>query len=224
MNLTIIDSGKRSAKEQMQIDEAYLLGVDTPMLRFYDWNGFSITYGYFIDPAQWLDVEALDHARRPTGGGLLFHEHDLSFTLMLPHVHPFCELPVLQRYQTINASVGDAIQQLLPEVVCSLQTEEVEKEPFGELCMAHPTKYDLLQGKKKIGGASQRKNRRAFIHQCSLFLVTPDWDKIAKRLKCRETFEKLQSTSCALFSTPQESDDFRSELKNLFPKVISLIL
>lgn len=224
MSLLIVDSGRRSSHEQMQIDQAYLLGVDQPILRFYDWKGFAVTFGYFIDPAVWIDTQNLDYARRPSGGGLIFHEHDLSFTVALPVEHPFCALPSLERYQKINSAVLQTCGKLLPGIACLLQNEEVAPHPHLELCMAHPTKYDLLLGGKKVGGASQRKNKKAFIHQCSLFLVPPDWQRIEKHLLDRSILSVLQSVSGSLFSSVKESLEFRAEVKNILPECIHSIL
>lgn len=178
----VIDSGTHLAAHHMQID-AQLLSypLDEPVLRFYDWLGAAITYGYFISPLEWLKKLPDNAARRPTGGGLIFHEHDFSFTLALPLSHPLTQKPVLERYQLINNQVLAAIQQVVPECDLSLQLLQ-PKETIDELCMANPTVYDLLLAGKKVGGSAQRKNKYAFIHQCSLFLATPDWDRIAQEL------------------------------------------
>lgn len=224
MSLRVVESGRRSSVEQMQLDEACLLGVDQPFLRFYGWKDFAVTFGYFIDPAEWIDTHNLDHARRPTGGGLIFHEHDLSFTLALPVEHPFCLLPSLERYQKINEAVLQACGRLIPAMACLLQQDDVASHPHLELCMAHPTKYDLLLGGKKVGGASQRKNKKAFIHQCSLFLAPPDWKRIEKHLLDRSILSVLQSVSGSLFSSVEESLEFRSEIKNHLPDLIHSIL
>lgn len=174
-----IYSGKKAAKDHMLFDEAFLSGVDEPTLHFYDWYAQpAVTYGYFIDPAKWLKTEISDIARRPTGGGLIFHEVDLAFTLALPATHKIASLATLERYRLINEQALSALFSLLPEYRLSLASAKCAEESLSELCMAHPTQYDLLVSGKKVGGAAQRKTKSGFIHQCSIFLAEPSWEKI----------------------------------------------
>lgn len=215
MKLLVIDSGKKSSREQMQLDEELLCGIEAPVLRFYAWLEPCVTYGYFINPDDWLYTQGLDLARRPTGGGLIFHEHDFSFTLALPVDHPFCTLATLERYQAINNKVIQALSQLVGPAAFALQSEEPLTCDLTQLCMAHPTKYDLLLSGKKVGGSSQRKNKLAFIHQSSLFLEPIDWPSIKKWLKDPENvLPVLQNTSASVFSSQRKNrESFRQALK-----------
>ena len=59
-----------------------------PLLHLYQWDGPSATYGYFIDPSKYLDLNKLRQhhvalARRPTGGGIVFHIWDLAFSFLI---------------------------------------------------------------------------------------------------------------------------------------------
>ena len=200
----------------MQIDEELLQGVDRPLLRFYDWSSCAITYGYFINPDDWLNLETHPNvARRPTGGGLIFHEGDFSFTLALPLFHPLTKMPALERYKIINNHVLLAIGSLLSDRVCALQNEKLQEGVIKDLCMANPTVYDIMLSDKKVGGAAQRKNRRAFIHQCSLFLQTPSWDRISLELiDPIKVLPMLKAHTGSLFSAKDSiPSGFRSSLK-----------
>ncbi len=76
-----------------------LAGNSRPILHLYDWASDSLTYGYFVNPAEYLNLSLLDKwrlsiARRPTGGGLLFHTCDLAFSLSYPrHIPRFQTTP-----------------------------------------------------------------------------------------------------------------------------------
>lgn len=77
----IFDTGTQSAEENMAIDAELLETLtpkSAPILHFYRWEKPSLTYGYFINPAEHLNLDALlrdgvSLARRPTGGGIVFH-------------------------------------------------------------------------------------------------------------------------------------------------------
>lgn len=213
--LQVIDSGTKSAFEHMQLDEWLLQeGVDEPQLRFYDWSSNAVTYGYFINPAEWLKIIPTNSARRPTGGGLIFHEGDFSFTIALPLLHPLVQKPVLERYQIINSLVLVAVKSLTPDWSLCLQGHKMEGT-IDQLCMANPTEYDLLLGSKKVGGSAQRKNKRAFIHQCSLFLAMPDWNQICVNLiEPQYVLPKLKAFTGSLFSNKSTiPTNFRADLR-----------
>ncbi len=211
----VIDSGIRTASENMRRDEELLKGVDHPILHFYDWSSNAVTYGYFINPKDWLKSVPSNISRRPTGGGLIFHEGDFSFTLALPLKHPLTQKSALERYQIINKQVLNAVFDLLPECALALHNEAIKEGSIQELCMANPTSYDIIMAEKKVGGASQRKNKSAFIHQASLFLLTPSWERIWHELACPDAIlPKLKSFTGSLFNSQDSIPvNFRADLK-----------
>ena len=213
-SLAVIDSGKRTSNEQMQHDADLLQGTAHTVLRFYGWHNLACTYGYFIDPERWIRKELIDCARRPTGGGLIFHQDDFSFTVALTAQHPIAQLPVLDRYQAINNIVVKSIQTLLPELDIQLQTGCLQ-DSIEEICMAHATKYDLMWQGKKVGGAAQRKNRQVLLHQSSLILNEPAWSEIEKILvEPDAVLPHLQKTTGALCKRGEVAlTDFRQALK-----------
>jgi lipoate-protein ligase A len=80
----------------MELDRALLLDLEgerDPVLHLYDWETDAATYGHFIDPGNFLNIEGvkknrLDLAKRPTGGGIVFHNCDLAFSVLMPASHP----------------------------------------------------------------------------------------------------------------------------------------
>lgn len=187
-------TGALSAKEQMQIDCELintLHEIDEPILRFYQWQKKSITYGHFIQPERYLDLEkaenlGFDIAKRPTGGGLIFHYGDFAFTFAVPSSHKLYALSVLASYRHINAA-------LLASELC-----EIEEVPYKDLCMASISKYDLVWQGKKIAGSAQRRTKVGFVHQSSLFLNLPDWQEIEQIwLGSKDEFLKMKANTAA---------------------------
>lgn len=226
----VVETGSLSPNDIMAKD-AYLLGQltpdSTPILHFYDWDRPCLTHGYFTDPSCYLDLEALQRcglqtARRPTGGGIIFHLTDLAFSVLIPANHPQFSLNTLENYAFINRKVADSIahftsQRLNPqlfhdEAPCS-------KQECTSFCMAKPTQYDLIIEGKKVGGAAQRRTRNGLLHQGSISLLFPPIDMMREILKNHETvLEAMQQQSYCLLSkqsTPQELQEARHELKKL---------
>ncbi|MDE3047358.1 MAG: hypothetical protein KGI83_03305, partial [Verrucomicrobiota bacterium] len=112
--LQIFDTGASTAEENMRLDEE-LLGslapAGAPILHLYDWARPSATYGYFIRPENHLNLTGtVDFARRPTGGGIVFHIWDLAFSFLMPSEHPHFSLSTLGNYQFVNRAVLAAVR------------------------------------------------------------------------------------------------------------------
>jgi lipoate-protein ligase A len=113
--LQIFNTGINSAEVNMSNDQKLLESLSAPTLHLYRWRGPSATYGYFIDPEKHLDLKKtemrrLDLARRPTGGGIVFHIWDLAFSFLLPSNHPAFSLNTLENYQFVNNIVLEVVK------------------------------------------------------------------------------------------------------------------
>lgn len=217
----------------MQLDQECidtLQELQEPLIRFYTWEKKTITHGYFINPESVLNTEraielGFDLARRPTGGGLLFHYSDFSFTVCVPCHHAACSSTVLDTYALINRALLAAMHFDEGLVLCDA---EAQNKTFSHLCMASPTKYDLIYQGKKIGGSAQRKTKYGFVHQSALFLRPPNWDEVAAIWRgSEEEFEAMKLHSSAVL--PENSDDesvmhFRQGLQEAFAALLGHFL
>ena len=187
-----IDTGSKSAEENMRFDKELLEKApefSRPVLHLYEWSGDSATYGHFIDPASFLNLEqaaklSLQLARRPTGGGIIFHLWDMAFSVMVPASCAEFSSNTLDNYAFVNNAVLGAVMEFLKGTIVSLTQEDSTAWDANCLhfCMAKPTKYDLMWEGKKIAGAAQRKTRAGFLHQGSIVLVLPPADYLEKVL------------------------------------------
>jgi lipoate---protein ligase len=187
----VLDTGLGSAEENMRIDAELLLsGRSSPVLHFYDWEGECATFGHFVNPADYLNLEEvrrrnLHLAKRPTGGGILFHKWDFAFSLFVPEKSRFFSLNTLENYALVNCVVLKAVQSFLQEDRAMSLTPVDEKalDRYSErFCMARPTKYDVVLEGRKIAGAAQRRNKRGFLHQGSIALALPSLEEIKELL------------------------------------------
>jgi lipoate-protein ligase A len=91
----------------MACDEWLLLNnkkFGYPILRTYEWDRPSITIGYFQEYPTSLE-EKHTIIRRPTGGALVYHDSDLTFSVVLPQNHPWKRLPTEERYRKIHERI-----------------------------------------------------------------------------------------------------------------------
>lgn len=188
MTLEIIDTGIGLPERNMQLDFELLKTLDSKpqcLLHFYEWDGPSATYGYFTQPLSLLRAEGivkhqLNIARRPTGGGIIFHQFDLAFSLVLSATHPRFSKNTLENYRFVNTLVAEAVYKAmglakLPELFCSVDCfgRSISR---GQFCMAKPTIYDLMIDGRKVAGSAQRKTKKGFLHQGSIAILLPPAD------------------------------------------------
>ena len=175
----------QSPDENMQADIRLLESLEhNPRiaLHFYSWESPSATYGYFLDPSLHFKPEAVQDkkiqiARRPTGGGIIFHHCDLAFSVLIPSNHPGFSPNTLSNYALVNNAIADAIQQFLGDRG-SLELLKEEKHPkesyLSHFCMAQPTKYDVILHGRKVGGGAQRRTKNGLLHQGTICLYLPE--------------------------------------------------
>lgn len=183
----VLDSGALSAAENMEMDSRLLHAMqpeDPPLLRLYEWIGPCATYGYFINPDQFFASDTnLSIARRPTGGGIIFHLFDLTFSVFIPALHPSYTTHTMDTYHFVNERVRLALAPLLSEVSTLLPHEPEPENPHcTHFCMAKPTRYDIVIGGKKIGGGAQRRTKNGVLHQGSIALFPLSEESISRYL------------------------------------------
>lgn len=222
---TVLDTGVRPAQENMLIDAELLETLDThslPILHFYGWQGDSATYGYFVNPETFLHLDRIKSsglalAKRPTGGGIVFHIWDLAFSVLIPASHPYFSANTLDNYAFVNRLVLAAVGQFLgkePELI--QQDGPALSESCTRFCMAQPTKYDVIFNGKKIAGAAQRKTKKGFLHQGTIALKLPSTSYLKSILLSEtEVLEAMLAHTFPLLSSEESLDGGRAELKRI---------
>lgn len=157
---------KSSAAANMAIDESLLRHARVPCLRVYGWEKACVSIGYF----QRTSVVPNDTSfvRRYTGGGLVHHGRDLTYTLILPADHPLTQAGTLPSYRAIHEGVASALQAA--GVDCLLATAQPQKDHPS--CFLKPVPADVLDPHgKKLAGAAQRRTKQGCLHQGSILLA-----------------------------------------------------
>lgn len=173
----------------MALDEALLETVTVPTLRFYGWRRPSLSFGYFgLFAVAAHEGPERDIVRRWTGGGIVLHGADLTYSIILPREQLRDPPSPRISYRAIH----DAIRQALSRHV-EVALAPADAPKVSEACFANPVADDVLVGGRKIAGAAQRRTRLGLLHQGS---IQCDW--------LPETFpEAFASALCARFERRQ---------------------
>jgi lipoate-protein ligase A len=164
----LLPQGKNAADYNMALDEALLQfapKLGRPVLRFYGWLEQAATFGY---SQKYGEIEKLTLlrplVRRPTGGGLVPHDADWTYSVVFPPHHFWYLLQATESYQRVHQWIRDAFGQL--NVAATLAPEQ-KKEVPGQ-CFLGAEKNDVLWHGRKIAGAAQRRTRSGLLIQGSV--------------------------------------------------------
>lgn len=159
------DSEPRAAALNMAVDEALLETAASPTLRFYRWRGPALSFGYFGSYADVADQrDAREIVRRWTGGGVVPHGNDLTYSVIIPKSHPFFARSSLAIYSDLH----DAIREALRENGIDASLAHSVSPRVSEDCFANAVRADVISGGRKIAGAAHRRSRAGLLHQGSI--------------------------------------------------------
>ena len=164
-----LNSGKCDPAINMAMDETLLQTVSAlgaPVLRFYGWLEPAATFGYF---QKYADVETSTKLRpllrRPTGGGIVPHDADWTYSLAFPPGHEWHSLKAEESYRRVHEWIQLAFAKLRIETMLA---PGGQKSAIPSACFVGHEKSDLLWHGRKIAGAAQRRNRLGLLIQGSV--------------------------------------------------------
>jgi len=160
-----------------------------PVLRLYSWSEPAASFGYF---QKYAELEPLTQlrplVRRPTGGGLVPHDNDWTYSLVFPTSHEWYGVGAEESYRRVHAWLRDAFALLQQPTL--LATEPKKASP-GQ-CFVGYERFDLLWQGKKIAGAAQRRRRDGLLIQGSvqapsvLLQAREQWETAMRQVAERE--------------------------------------
>ena len=159
------DLAPHSAALNMAVDEALLNVITGPVLRVYRWERPALSFGYF---ERWGPIRAAhpgrDAVRRWTGGGLVLHGEDFTYSLLIPRSLDAAALPPARSYGLIHRALCSA----LAHVGITAAPAPASTAKISQACFENPVLHDVLVQGRKVAGAAQRRTRAGLIHQGSI--------------------------------------------------------
>ena len=155
----------------MALDEALLATVaGAPLLRLYAWAEPTVSCGYFESAEAARRVAGGRRiVRRWTGGGIVEHGDDLTYSLCVPRVCAFASLRGAESYRRVHAAVAAAVRSGGWSVETHAEPARLSpSHARGSECFQRPVPHDLLSDGQKIAGGAQRRTRAGLLHQGSV--------------------------------------------------------
>jgi lipoate-protein ligase A len=177
-----LSSAATSAALNMALDAALLEAMPSlgrPLLRFYSWTERAASFGYFQRHAEVRQMTQLRPlVRRPTGGGLVPHDADWTYSVTIPPGHAWYALAAVESYCRVHEWVRAAFLKL---GVTTELASDCRKALPGQ-CFAGHEKFDVLWHGQKIAGAAQRRTRVGLLIQGSvqpppIQIERADWER-----------------------------------------------
>ena len=161
----VADPEPHGASFNMALDEALLRGLKAPALRIYRWSSPAVSFGcfekYAVASARYPGREPV---RRWTGGGVVPHGADVTYSLFAPAGSPVAKLKPSESYRLIHACIRDLLEREgIPAGVV-----EQERAVESRACFEKAVRHDILAGATKIAGAAQRRTKSGLLHQGSI--------------------------------------------------------
>jgi len=169
----IIETPPFDVYEQMAADEALCETLPARyVLRFYNWKGDGVTFGYSqrrkaVGEAVAASGSAItDLVRRPTGGGIVFHESDLTFSFIFHSPGAYFEPG--RTYDRLHRAINAEYARLGVhyELLNEKTTDYAVNDPVMS-CFSKPVNMDILYNGKKVLGGALRKLGDYMLYQAS---------------------------------------------------------
>src|SRR3954464_14433149 len=130
-----------AAAENMALDFLLLQRYPAPTeprFRHYEWRGPAFTFG-FSQKIEFVRAnlpagEAFDLCRRPTGGGIVDHRNDWTYTLVLPRGHALYDERAANSYRVVHECLAKALVQLQQPAAVKLECDDCEVPPGEGIC------------------------------------------------------------------------------------------
>jgi lipoate-protein ligase A len=149
--MRLLETGTHDAFFNMALDEA-LMGSELPVLRMYSWSPPAVSIGYFQRVDEEVDEDAcrrlgIDIIRRQTGGGAVFHDRELTYSI------------VSRKYPQ---NIMESYRWICDAIIDGLSTLGIHAE-FSPL-------NDIVVGGKKISGCAQTRKRGVLLQHGTILL------------------------------------------------------
>jgi len=177
--LLVLPTRTGGAAENMALDFLLLTrcpGPPAPRFRHYEWRAPAFTFG-FSQKAAWVREnlprgERLDLCRRPTGGGIVDHRSDWTYTLVVPRIHPWYDERASESYRMVHECLAQSLASLGQSAELLRDAESVAPEPGGPagVCFQKAERYDVVNARTgaKIAGAAQKRSKHGMLLQGSI--------------------------------------------------------
>lgn len=207
----LLQTGYNTAAFNMALDEVLINriknGDSLPSLRFYGWKPSAVSLGYFqsleaeIDDKKCAEL-GIDIVRRQTGGGAVFHDQEVTYSVHIPLALDLVPKKILESYEKICQGIIAGL---------ALINLEAKFAPLN----------DIVLGGQKISGNAQTR-KQGIILQHGTILKAVDVDKMFDLLKVPD--EKMKGKLISDVKQRLTSIDLHSDAKFSFQDIVDTLI
>jgi lipoate-protein ligase A len=170
----LLDSGALDGAEQMALDRGLMeraRRTGESVFRVYRWVRPTLSFGRHervaghFDPDR-LAAEGVDAVRRPTGGRVLLHDREVTYSVTAPISD---DESLRTSYRRINSLLVDALASLGVRVEAAAVS--AHRRPGGAPCFAEPSAGELTIDGRKLVGSAQLREHGALLQHGSILLA-----------------------------------------------------
>jgi len=210
------------AAENMARDSLLLNHYPYPAslrLRHYGWERPSYTFG-LSQSYQYAQSEIsnpnADLIRRPTGGGVVDHNDDWTYSLIIPSAHPLGQLQPIETYKSVHECIVRALRSLGARVTIN---REAPAKSLPSVCFEKPEIHDIILESlsAKVAGAAQKRTKSGYLMQGSIWKPTlPEMDWILFYNRFVDEIAHLAQAEKSFVPWPKWSREIESECLSRF--------
>ncbi len=156
----------RSAKFNMEMDIKFFNDFfkERTGLRIYGWSERCITFGR----NQKIPQTSLPSVKRPTGGGIVVHSTDISFSFFINPSSPLWRPSVHSTYLEISELIKESLRRKGYQV--DYPREIHHNRERREMCFERAEPHELVLDGRKVMGCALLKNGKRYLAQGTIFL------------------------------------------------------
>lgn len=215
----------------MARDEALLISYirnqknPVPTLRFFTWNPATVSVGYFQKPDE-IDLELckrqnLGFVRRPTGGRSVFHDVEITYSVVGGKEKIFQGSNLMEIYAIISRGLVEGLKKSGFDV--DFKKPDAKSTPYKNkvLCFDAISQYEITCHGKKVVGSAQVRKKNCFLQHGSIILKL-DKEKVAELLKIPSP--RLLRKASGLFNEHPDINVSRERIQKNIIEAFSKIL
>lgn len=164
-------------------------GMSLPVIRFYQWNPYALSFGY----GQHLDTEAdldllrrdgLDYVRRMTGGRAVLHAEELTYSILCPDADPVAAGGIAATYSRTSEAISHGIRAAGVSAILAHATTGLAAQSVGRAsqpCFGSVARSEIVVDGRKLVGSAQHRAKGVVLQHGSI-LIGPMHAQIVRYL------------------------------------------
>ncbi len=225
----LLDSGAQDAYFNMAIDE-YLARdtqLDSPVLRFYQWQPYAISLGYNqrledIDLGK-CQANGIEVVRRPTGGRAVLHAEEVTYAVIIPQsVTEWYQIQIKMLYNLMSGALLKGLSYL--GIDASFEEKSSGNVSYAARtkeaipCFSASAQYEILVKGKKLIGSAQRRFDSGILQHGSILTGSYHLN-LANFLNLADSDEILRMKNYLQLKTTTLSDNLNRQV--LYSEVVN---